>query len=88
MPKNLPVKTEVSRQRKLTGINVTISPYTRDVVGTFRFSNVATFADGTKETAPGVAVHADETDLAPFLTDAMWDAVSTLAHGLADKQKR
>jgi hypothetical protein len=86
MPKDLEIKTVASRKRKLTEIRIQISPYTREVEGRFHFEEVTEYSDGTKEAKPGGSASATEADLAPFLTDAMWDSVSRLAHGLADAQ--
>ena len=86
MPKELSFKNKTHSTRKLTNISLNIDALSRDVRGTFRFSIVDSFEDGTKEVRTGPMVTATEANLAPFLTDAMWDAVSALAHGLADKR--
>ena len=86
MPKNLPIKTPVSNQRKLVDLRVKIHPLTREVSGEFQFLEVTEFDDGSHEFKGAGIATATEAQLAQFLTDEMWGAVSQLAHGLADEQ--
>jgi len=84
MPKELPLREEIDRARKLVAIEITIRPFDRAVSGIFRYSEAVVYADGTNEAKNFFQVSANEAQLQPFLGDEMWSKVSQFAHALAD----
>ena len=84
MPKELPLRVETDRARKLVGIEITIAPFSRAVSGIFRYAEAVAYADGTEEAKNFFQAHANEAQLQPFLGEEMWTKVSQFAHALAD----
>lgn len=85
MPKDLSVISVLSRQRKLTSMNVRIDPTTRVVSVGLALSEILTLSDGRVTVNPTHHVSPTPAQIAVILTPALHDAVSTLAHQLADE---
>ena len=87
MPKDLVVNQIVSEQRKLTQINITGHPLTRELAGEFVFETVTRYADGTVTNVQSSVVKVDAAQLGTVVTPELYALVSTFAHAQADAQE-